>query len=179
MPAGYPDPDRRSVIARAAISVVAERGVEGLTHRAVAAAADLPLGSTTYHFRSLDDLLAAAISEAKAAADAELEAWVAELGPEPDLAAALAALLLEWTTTQRDQAIVEYELYVAALRRPALREIAHEWDRALRKLLERYTDGLTARIVATIADGIVLQSLIHDEQLHAAEVERMLRRILG
>jgi AcrR family transcriptional regulator len=45
----------------AALEVVAAKGVEGLTHGAVAAVAGIPLGSTTYHFASLDDLLAAAI----------------------------------------------------------------------------------------------------------------------
>ena len=60
------DPTRRERIARSAITVVAERGVERVTHRAVAAAAEVPLGSTTYHFATLDDLLADALKVAAA-----------------------------------------------------------------------------------------------------------------
>jgi len=41
------DPDRRQRIIDAAIAVVGERGIAGLSHRSVAAAADVPLGSTT------------------------------------------------------------------------------------------------------------------------------------
>lgn len=44
------DPERRQRIIDAAITVVGERGIAALSHRAVAAAADVPLGSTTYHF---------------------------------------------------------------------------------------------------------------------------------
>ena len=58
------DPDRRQRIIDAAIRVVGEKGLAGLTHRAVAAAADVPLGSTTYHFRTLDELTVAALRQA-------------------------------------------------------------------------------------------------------------------
>src|SRR5437764_249747 len=61
---GPNDPERRARIAKAAIEVVAQKGIDGLTHRAVAAAAGVPLGSTTYHFATLDDLLEVALHEA-------------------------------------------------------------------------------------------------------------------
>ena len=50
------DPHRRERILDAAIEVIAEHGVAGTTHRLIAAAADVPLGSLTYHFASLADL---------------------------------------------------------------------------------------------------------------------------
>lgn len=51
------DPDRRSRIIDAALDVIAEKGVAGTTHRRVAAMADVPLGSMTYRFHSMDELL--------------------------------------------------------------------------------------------------------------------------
>lgn len=81
------DPDRRQRIVDAAIRVVGAKGIAGLSHRSVAAEADVPLGSTTYHFKTLDDLLVAALRQANAgfvpvpAVD------------DPDLAGALARLL--------------------------------------------------------------------------------------
>ena len=48
-------------IARAVIDVVARHGLRRLTHRKVAEAAGVPLGSTTYHFETLDDLMAAGL----------------------------------------------------------------------------------------------------------------------
>ncbi len=41
--------------------MIAADGIAGLSHRTVAAEADVPLGSTTYHFGSLDELLVAAL----------------------------------------------------------------------------------------------------------------------
>lgn len=40
----------------------AKNGAEPLTHRAVAAVAEVPLGSKSYHFKSHDGLLAAALN---------------------------------------------------------------------------------------------------------------------
>ncbi|MBH0246908.1 TetR family transcriptional regulator, partial [Streptomyces cavourensis] len=55
------DPDRRTRIIDAALRVIVADGIAGLSHRSVAAEADVPLGSTTYHFGSLDELLTAAL----------------------------------------------------------------------------------------------------------------------
>jgi AcrR family transcriptional regulator len=48
-------------IAEAAAEVVEDRGLNGLTHRAVAARAGVTTGSVTHHFRSIEDLVAGAI----------------------------------------------------------------------------------------------------------------------
>src|SRR4051812_25534850 len=92
---GPTDPARRERIADAAIAVVAERGIEGVTHRAVAAAADVPLGSTTYHFATLDDLLAEALRTAAEHNIARMREWERDLPPGADLAAALAGLVVQ------------------------------------------------------------------------------------
>jgi TetR/AcrR family transcriptional regulator, regulator of biofilm formation and stress response len=178
MPAGYPDPDRRTRIAQAGVEIVARNGTERLTHRAVAAAAGVPLGSTTYHYKTLDDLLAAALAEAKKAAQSRLEAWVAGLGSQPDLPASLTRYLLQITDTDRDRVIIGHELYLAALRRPALRPLSIEWDEALPTALLAYTDALTARALAIAVDGLALKSITHGVVLTAEEVEPLLRRIM-
>jgi DNA-binding transcriptional regulator YbjK len=179
VPRGVVDPTRRERIARAAIEVVARDGHKGLTHRAAAAAADVPLGSTTYHFRTLDDLLAAAVEAAKATWDESLSSWEARLPAEPDLAGALADLLVETTRVNRERSIVEYELYVAALRRENLRELSFEWDEALPSTLARHTDPVTAQALALAFDGMVLKSLIRGTPLTIARTEPILRRIIA
>ncbi|MGH2937833.1 MAG: TetR/AcrR family transcriptional regulator [Solirubrobacterales bacterium] len=179
MPTGYKDEGRRERIAQAAITVVAERGIGGLTHRAVAAEAKLPLGSTTYYFKSLDDLLATSIERAKEALDLRVEAWAAALPPEPDLPAALAALLETATGPERARSIAEHELYIAALRRPGLRKLADEWGAVIADALARFTDRPTAEALAMAADGVVLHSLFRDEPPTAAEMRSLFRRIVS
>jgi len=179
MPTGIKDTERRERIARAAIRVVAESGVEGLTHRAVATAADVPLGSTTYYFDSLDDLLGAALSEAMAIGVERFGAWSEQLSADSDLASALASLLVEVTGPNREWTVVEYELYVAALRRPSLQHLSLEWADAIRSILNKHVDPLTAEALSLASDGIALKSLIRGSPLTSAEVEPVLRRIIN
>lgn len=50
----------RALILDAALEVIAERGIAGTTHRLIATQADIHLSMTTYHFRSLGDLIESA-----------------------------------------------------------------------------------------------------------------------
>ncbi|MGA9871948.1 MAG: hypothetical protein WBQ44_12500 [Rhodococcus sp. (in: high G+C Gram-positive bacteria)] len=53
--------DRRTVIADAAITVIADAGLRALTHRSLDTALNLPSGSTSYYFRTRRDLLSAVV----------------------------------------------------------------------------------------------------------------------
>lgn len=178
MPKGTVDPERAHRIALAALEVVADRGIEGLTHRAVAAAANIPLGSTTYHYRTMDDLLAAAIVEAKAATDIELAAWAETLGPDTDLVRSIADYVMQALTHHWGRTVVEHELYMAALRRPKMRDLSREWDDAFPRVLSDHTDPITALTVAMVVDGIFVRAFIHGMP-DRGEVEDVLRRLLS
>ena len=52
---------RRSELLAATLTVIERDGVAGVSHRAVAAVADVSVASITYHFPTLDDLLVAAL----------------------------------------------------------------------------------------------------------------------
>jgi DNA-binding transcriptional regulator YbjK len=175
---GPTDPDRRERIANAAIAVVAERGIEGVTHRAVAAAADVPLGSTTYHFATLDDLLVVALHTAAEHNIARLREWERGLRPDADLAAALADLVVRGLTEERAQTVVEYELYVAALHRPSLRRASVGWDDALVELFASRTDDVTGQLLAATFCGLLMQALLADPPPAHDGVEAIFRRAL-
>lgn len=59
MPAQARSIATRNRIVEGAISVLANHGIAGLTHRAIARTADVSLASTTYHFTGKFDILAA------------------------------------------------------------------------------------------------------------------------
>lgn len=52
---------RREALLRAAVEIVAERGVGGATHRAIAERAQVPPSTTTYFFASIDELILEAL----------------------------------------------------------------------------------------------------------------------
>ncbi|MFF4184281.1 TetR/AcrR family transcriptional regulator [Streptomyces sp. NPDC001691] len=172
------DPDRRRRIIDAAIRVVAERGIAGLSHRTVAAEADVPLGSTTYHFRTLDELLVAALRQANEGFAAAVRDCVRLEEPGADLAVELARLMGQWLTGDRARAELEYELYLAALRRPALRPVAAEWTDSVAELLARHTDPVTARGLVAAMDGICLQSLLTGGAYDEDHARDLLGRLL-
>lgn len=169
MPRGTYDPQRAQRLAVAALEVVSERGVEGLTHRAVAAAAGVPLGSTTYHFKTLDDLLEAAMRVAKAKTDDEFALLSARIGADGDLVGALAAYLFRTIAEHVGRTIVEFELYLAAMRRPALRELSMAWGEAMPAMLAQHCSRPVAEAVAITVDGILLKSVAQGYPLDEAE----------
>lgn len=178
-PRGPGDPGRRDRIAGAALEIALAQGVHAVSHRAVAAAADVPLGSTTYHFRTLDELLAAAMARAAAAYAAELDAWEAGLAQDADLLEALADQILDWLATQRPRLVAEYELYFAAIRRPALAPASAAWAAALTRVLERRTSEPTARALTMVTDGALIHALVTGVEPGRDDLVALLRRLAG
>lgn len=181
------DPDRRTRIIDAALRVIVADGIAGLSHRSVAAEADVPLGSTTYHFGSLDELLTAALGRsnenfAQALRDSEVCAGDADGGEGASSGARLAdeltRLLGEWFAGERGAIELEYELYLAALRRPALRPVAAEWTTSAVELLSTRTDPATARALVALMDGVCLQVLLTGSAFDAEYTREMLTRVV-
>ncbi|MCU1641592.1 MAG: TetR family transcriptional regulator [Nocardia sp.] len=158
------DPDRRARIAEAALEVIGERGIEGLTHRAVAQAAQVPVAGTTYHYRDKEELLAAALELA-------VQRYEAVMSEIPrirardriqDIVDLTADALTACFTTERAVTTVQLELYVAAIRRPALRPIADRFTAATRAMFGHYTDAETAELLTDAAQGITLRGIATD-----------------
>jgi DNA-binding transcriptional regulator YbjK len=172
------DPERRQRIIDAAIRVVGAKGIGGLSHRTVAREADVPLGSTTYHFKTLDELMVAALRQTNEGFAKVVAAHGGLQDPASDLTDELAEVLGEWLAGDREGVELEYELYLAALRRPALRPVAAEWCEELAEVVARRTDRVTARALVALMDGISLQVLLTGGEYDAAYTREMLARLI-
>ncbi|MFD3414063.1 TetR/AcrR family transcriptional regulator [Streptomyces cyaneofuscatus] len=152
-----PLPDRRDLIADAAISTVASVGLRGLTHRAVDTAAGLPAGSTSYYFRTRSALISACYLRLAELTVADVDRWQAEYGgPDPDSAAeALAVLLHHWLTVGRDRQLARFELSLEATRRPELRADLEAAGLAARSRATALLAALGAPRPAQAADLLV------------------------
>jgi len=176
-PRGRNDPDRPDKIARGALEVIARHGVEGLTHRAVATAAGVPLGSTTYHYATLDDILAAALRTAMDGNAQRLADWAEGLGERPDVAAALTERVMSEAVEHEGRTIVEYELYLAALRRSSLQRLSLEWSAVMTDVLTRFVDAETADALSALYDGLLMRVLVSGHRLDRGSVEKVFRRV--
>jgi len=111
-------------IAEAAAEVIETHGLAGLTHRAVAARAGATTGAVTHHFRSIEDLVAAAI---RGQVTALQEGVIAADGAPPSIDQLdTAESLFEGTrfhvvSDQRVSPMLRRRrLFLAAVRRPEL-----------------------------------------------------------
>ena len=154
------DPQRKERILDAAIAVLAQHGVAGATHRLIAAAADVPLGSLTYHFEGLEDLRAQAFLRLSERVTVSYEAHFTGVATVDDLVEAVTELIHGAVGADATEWSVTYELYLAALRDPALREITEVWMRASRAVLERFVDPDTARSLDALIEGLVLHRML-------------------
>jgi DNA-binding transcriptional regulator YbjK len=169
---------RRQTIIDAATRVIAEAGLAGLTHRRVAELAGVPVGSTTYYFKDLDELREAALADAARGFIEGLGQWTAELSDTTDVPRTLARLTVECVLDQ-DRYRAVNELYAAASHRPELRPHARLWLDGLIAILEPRTGRSAAQAAAIFIDGALLHALITGEPLSADLLDDALGKLLA
>ncbi|MDI2126588.1 TetR/AcrR family transcriptional regulator [Yinghuangia seranimata] len=179
-PRGPADPQRRERIITATVDVLLAHGMEGLTHRAVAHRAGVPLGSTTYYFATLDELRHAALQRVVGAYTGYMHAWATELGQPTavELAEAMTELVCLAIDDFTEHVIVDHELSVASMRQPRLKELACLYSSTTVAVLETLTTPVKARALAAAMDGLSLLGLTSPEPLPRAYVETVFRAIL-
>jgi DNA-binding transcriptional regulator YbjK len=158
---------RRDELLDAAIALFAEGGARGITHRAVAAKAGLPSATTTYYFKSIDELIDAALTR-------HIENWlldlqsVTEIPLEADITFDDLAGLIAGTFAVRpiETIALNVSIYFAAARTPELRPKATEALEALETLAVKVLQHVgivgaedLARAVVTVLAGSALGRL--------------------
>lgn len=160
--------DRRTVVADAALAVLAQSGSRGLTHRAVDAQAGLPAGSTSYYHRSRSALLTACVRRLVQMDHAELDAMT-PLGTARSaatLAEALAGVLQRWLTADRSRHLARYELSLESVRRPELAVELHRGGAEIRARIAGVLSGLgapdpqrQAALLVACIDGLLFDGI--------------------
>jgi DNA-binding transcriptional regulator YbjK len=160
---------RKEAIARAGAAVLRQSGIGGLTHRAVADVARVPLGSTTYYYATLDDLLEAAVTYSIDRSINWLNEW-AFVNEGSDFVAAISKMLFDYLTERRAAATFDVEIYVLAARRPLLRKHATRWTAFFVEALTIYVDEPTARHAATMFNGLLLIGISGQQPVSLADI---------
>ncbi|NEG96599.1 TetR family transcriptional regulator [Bifidobacterium sp. SMB2] len=172
------DPERKQRIIDACLDVIAERGVAGTSHRVVAAKADVPLGSMTYYFDGMDDLLHQAFSQFVQRSIDVFAARMADVSGTEEACEAVARHIEgDLLTTSRDFTI-NLEFYTIAARNVAFRDLSEQWMAASRAELERFFDTDTARLLDALVEGLTLHRAFGNPASPAA-IRTAIRRITG
>jgi DNA-binding transcriptional regulator YbjK len=172
------DPRRRERVLDAALEVLVEDGVAGITHRKVAARADVPLGSVTYHFAGLTELCAQAFARYVDQSTAEYEALFTGVDSREALIDVLVELV-RGGPSRRRSAILGFELHLAALRDPALRALTQEWTASSRATLARFTGPETAARLDALLEGMIMHTLLSTARESLARTRAAIAQTLG
>lgn len=182
---------RADLVADTALALLAERGMRGLTHRAVDEAARLPQGSTSNLARTRQALLELAVRRL-----AHREARVLSLEEMPDarggldsLAGGLALATHRALTHGRELTLARYELALEATRRPELRAYFDATGARFRDQLTALMTAMgstdpTRHVLSLVAwaDGLMFSCVAGSystEVPSLAEVRAGLRELLG
>ena len=173
------DPERRDRIIDTCLDVIAEAGVAGASHRRIADAADVPLGSMTYHFSGMDELLREAFTRfADGVADRFERRMVAATDAGSAVEAVVAIIREDVFGDQRDL-VLTHELYTLSARNPSFRAITESWMARSRAALERHFDPETARTLDALIEGLTIHRTLSVEHRDPGEIGRAVRRVIG
>lgn len=171
------DPARRERIVEACLDVIAEHGLAGTSHRRVAAAADVPLGSMTYHFSGMDELLREAFVKLSDDMATRFEARLQSAESWDAAKAAVVAIIEHDVFGDQRDLVLTHELYTLAARVPAYREVTNAWMRRSRAALERHFDPLTSHILDAAIEGLTIHAALDTEPPDPRAVREAVERI--
>ncbi len=174
------DPARRDRIIDTALDVIATSGVAGTSHRRVAAAADVPLGSMTYHFAGMDELLREAFTRFADQGVEYFDRLMADARDPDEAKRAIIAYISEGGgggNASHRSLVLTHELYTLAAREPAFRAITNGWMRRSRRALERHFDPATARLIDALIEGLTIHRALDTEPQEVATIADALDRI--
>jgi DNA-binding transcriptional regulator YbjK len=182
---------RRAELLDAAIRLIGSRGIDGVTHRAVAAEAGVPAASTSYYFRSKGELIDEALRVLAEREIARLRDRRAALGEGISDLDATADALADWIEEQLTPEgsialLAQYHLQIEAARRAEARDILETWKDGTDELAETAMRSLGAHdvrgggiLLVAALDGLRLRLLAsgHDP-LSGAQLRDVLRLLL-
>ncbi|GAB3213355.1 transcriptional regulator, TetR family [Marinactinospora thermotolerans DSM 45154] len=172
------DPERRDRIIDACLDVIVERGVAGASHRKIAEAAGVPLGSMTYHFDGMNELLREAFHRFALGVSDRFERRMAEAADAQEAAAAVVALVTGDVLATRRDLVLTSELYTLAAREPEFRDLTNRWMARSRAALGRHFDPVTAIMLDALIEGLTLHRGLDTDPYDAAVVVEAVERIV-
>ncbi|MCV2395713.1 TetR family transcriptional regulator [Actinotalea sp. M2MS4P-6] len=165
---------RRRQILDAAVRIIGTGGLSSLTHRAVADAAGVPLGSTTYYFKDRDDLLRQTMAYAVEIERARMDEIVGAVSGPPSLEGSvrlLTEIFLDKSVADPLYDLALFEMFLEATRNDEYRPQTREWSALIGEIVDQVlppTDPTIPRpvalqIVAALIDGLMLESASNQE----------------
>jgi len=176
----------RERILRSALDIISRKGVDKVTHRAVAAVAGVSPGTTTYHFATREDLVRDAFS---LYIDDYQRSLVETLTHRPvQTREDFVRFLGSMTTLSPAQSgleAIEYEMVLFAGRDEVMRMRVAAWSRTLESWLSDPLERLgasrpleAARMLVAMSRGSEFEVLSRSQEIHRDQFAKRLGTLL-
>ena len=176
----------RERILRAALDIISRKGVDKVTHRAVAGIAGVSPGTTTYHFATREDLVRDAFS---LYIDDYQKSLVETLTARPvQTREDFVRFLGGMTTLSPEQSgleAIEYEMVLFAGRDETMRMRVAAWSRTLESWLSDPLERLgasrpleAARMLVALSRGSEFEVLSRSQEIHRDQFSARLSALL-
>ena len=162
----------------ATLRIVKESGVKSVTHRRVCDYAGVALGSSTYHYETLDNLILDAFGQYVETVAASYENRLAEAQSDTDLIDSLMQLI-SVMTDEIGNATLQWELLAESGRDDAYAELIRQWSTRARSAVETYVSSETAHMLEVIWDGAIVQRAINAKRLSDGRLRDLIMSALS
>ncbi|MFP2605175.1 TetR/AcrR family transcriptional regulator [Escherichia marmotae] len=173
------DPQRREKIIQATLEAVKLYGIHAVTHRKIATLAGVPLGSMTYYFSGIDELLLEAFSRFTQTMSRQYQAFFDDVNDAPSACQAITDMIYSSQVATPDNMELMYQLYALASRKPLLKTVMQNWMQRSQQTLEQWFEAETARALDAFIEGMSLHFVTDRKPLSHEEILRMVERVAG
>lgn len=168
---------RRRAIAQAAAELLLFEGPKSVTHRSVAKKAQVPLGSTTQYFSSINELKRAGYDVISRGVERGYDELIAQSEKAKNDSEALAVCIYDYVTNI-EEVRADMVLSAAAIKDEELRALLERNNERYEASLKQYMSDNQAKMISVFINGLMLETGIFAHQFSEEFIVQAVETIL-
>ncbi len=168
---------RRRAIAQAAAELLLFEGPKSVTHRSVAKKAQVPLGSTTQYFSSINELKRAGYDVISRGVERGYDELIAQSEKAKNDSEALAVCIYDYVTNI-EEVRADMVLSAAAIKDEELRALLERNNERYEASLKQYMSNNQAKMISVFTNGLMLETGIFAHQFSEEFIVQAVETIL-
>ena len=168
---------RRRAIAQAAAELLLFEGPKSVTHRSVAKKAQVPLGSTTQYFSSINELKRAGYDVISRGVERGYDELIAQSEKAKNDSEALAVCIYDYVTNI-EEVRADMVLNAAAIKDEELRALLERNNERYEASLKQYMSDNQAKMISVFTNGLMLETGIFAHQFSEEFIVQAVETIL-
>ena len=168
---------RRRAIAQAPAELLLFEGPKSVTHRSVAKKAQVPLGSTTQYFSSINELKRAGYDVISRGVERGYDELIAQSEKAKNDSEALAVCIYDYVTNI-EEVRADMVLSAAAIKDEELRALLERNNERYEASLKQYMSDNQAKMISVFTNGLMLETGIFAHQFSEEFIVQAVETIL-